>query len=694
MNFYPLRLLILLFVASGLGTVLAKAPDDPHSPVRMRFESDHPWRPPFGLERVGRPLGIIAEIDKCEQPSQQYVVVGLRDGKEILRHPLLLKGSHPYKQRITFDQWPTEVILLATAAPDGVGKEITRLLVPSPAFEADALARPDRIIHPVDLGTILVPADRLLLGKDQKTTVTVAAISRTQDVPGAKVSVWFAAAPNQKQTVKLPLAEGARQEASITISPPINTTARDVLHVTVADGEGSQLWQKEIPAMIVRNPPKWPTFGATETKLRYDAPISIRKEDGVWSSMPYEEGWKPEFKDVVVSLPNGERFVFWRGSGYTPFWVSRYNTALCYEWAETDPPPDGYTDCVEPLMDKELRYSRVEILESTASRVWVRWSYQACDFKYKVWGDSVVEDYYFYPDGFGTRVVTLKSTPGADYELSEFIIITSQGMYPLDVLPKNLVDILFIDGENREVLFPFLDNQQKEKRTPRDLPAIYRVRLHKDETSTAVSFSPTLTDLPPTFFPPFYDQGQLVTPCYWGSHWPLARGKTTGWKIDDRIHHSPSHNSVMSWCRKRPKPVSKEKLQTEDALGRQREMDVQTWVWLIGMSDCSNARLLEWAMSFAVPPSMEIKGGRLEGYVPARRACRIMVDSPNVTITIKPTEVWVNPVFELVGAPEKLISVRLNQRKLAAEQFAWDGHTLWLGTDIGNETSLQLDFAP
>ena len=76
-------------------------------------------------------------------------------------------------------------------------------------------------------------------------------------------------------------------------------------------------------------------------------------------------------------------------------------------------------------MDKELRYGRVRLVESTPARVHVRWSYQSCDFNYKVWGDSAVEDYYFYPDGFGTRVLTLQSDPKtANYELSEFIVLT------------------------------------------------------------------------------------------------------------------------------------------------------------------------------------------------------------------------------------------------------------------------------
>ena len=61
----------------------------------------------------------------------------------------------------------------------------------------------------------------------------------------------------------------------------------------------------------------------------------------------------------------------------------------------------------------------------------MRWTYQSTDLHYKVWGDQAVEDYYFYPDGFGTRVLTLKADPANDYELSEFIILTPQGAYPL-----------------------------------------------------------------------------------------------------------------------------------------------------------------------------------------------------------------------------------------------------------------------
>jgi len=227
--------------------------------------------------------------------------------------------------------------------------------------------------------------------------------------------------------------------------------------------------------MIVPKPPNWPAFGAVSTKLRYDAPI-LSVVNGKYTSLNYGEAWAPQLQDVVVFLPNGARWVFWRGSSYIPFWAGQHNTGLCYEWAERHSPNTGFTDCPEPLMDKELRYGRVETVESTAARVHVRWKYQSCDFNYRVNGDLPVEDYYFYPDGFGTRVLTLTCIPEAQYELAEFIILSPQAAFPLDILPPDLADILSVKGEK-----------------------------------AAIRFCPHLTSKPSPF-EPFYDRGLLVTP--------------------------------------------------------------------------------------------------------------------------------------------------------------------------------------
>ncbi len=310
------------------------------------------------------------------------------------------------------------------------------------------------------------------------------------------------------------------------------------ISIAIDDGDGHELWHKTIPVMLVREVTRRPSFGASYEKLRFDSPISVRDPaTGKYSNRRYDDAWDPSLHDVVVWLPNGSRFVFWRGASYIPFWAGRQNTGACYEWAEIISQPQGAVDCVEPLMDKELRYGRVEIVEATWAQVHVRWTYQSTDFNYKVWGDQAVEDYFFYPDGFGTRVVSLKADPKNDYELSEFIILTPAGAYPLDVLPENAVDALFLDGRKHEFRLPnpTASDQATKDADKKAVPAIYRLRFARDERLAAVSFNPRLSRLPPVVFAPFFDMGQMVTPCYWGSHWPLARGNSTGSKIDDRI---------------------------------------------------------------------------------------------------------------------------------------------------------------
>ncbi len=333
-------------------------------------------------------------------------------------------------------------------------------------------------------------------------------------------------------------------------------------------------------------------------------------------------------------------------------------------------------------------------VESTAARVHVRWTYQSTDRLYKVWGDAVVEDYFFYPDGFGTRVVNLKADPANNYELSEFIILTPPGTYPFAVLPDNPVDALFLDGRKHAFRFP---NPTPGADRPPDsggVPAVYRLRLSKGDDISAVYFNPNETKLPPVVFAPFFDNGEMVTPCYWGSHWPLARGNATGSAIDDRIGLTPCHNSVMSWAGTRPRPLRSAELVTLDTLGRSRPMTVRTWAWLIGMSGESDARLVERAKSFATPPALELRGARVgfDGYSPERRAIHLVAEGPEVTITIRPGSPCVNPVFEIDGAPRGKIRIHLAGQSLDPARYAWDGRTLWLDATIVAPTELRIAF--
>jgi len=684
---------LLLAVTACLATAAGEGRERPTA--RLRIEPGHPWRPPFGLDRVGRPPDAVVEINAGQRPAGEHVLVGYRQGNEVCRHVLTLMGEKPpYVARAPLDAWPSEVVLFARAAPADEPVELARQPVSAPAFEAEAVARPDRVLHPVDLGTILVPGDWLLLAGGQKAEVDVAALSRSRDVP-ARVAAWYESAPAGKVAAELPLAQGRKAQRSLSLPACSTTLERDVLHVAIAGPDGTELWRKATPVMIVPKPPQWPAFGAVRTKLRYDAPI-LAVVDGKRTSLDYGQAWAPQLHDVVVFLPNGARYVFWRGSSYIPFWASRFNTGLCYEWAERVSHREGFRDCPEPLMDKELRYGRVEIVESTATRVHVRWSYQSCDFDYRVNGDLATEDYYFYPDGFGTRVLTLTSIPEAQYELAEFIILTPQATFPLDVLPPDLIDILPLAGEKAVLRFPFsMKEQGREWEKGARLPAVYRVRLNRHEPLAAVSFCPLLKRTPGHVFEAFRDQGLVVTPAYWGNHWPLARGCPTNWSgISDQVGLSPAHNSLMTWVTNQPEPIRSQTVETRDALGQLKAMKVRTWVWLIGMADASDDALLAQARSFAQPPSLDLQGARpdAEAHAPERRALRLVVERPDVAITIKPEGRCVNPVFELRGAPKTLLSVKLADQALDRTHYAWDGSSLWLRADLSRPTSLRLEF--
>jgi hypothetical protein len=663
---------------------------------KITLDPGHPWRPPFGLDRIGRPVQVLIEAADRPEPAN-YFVTGFSKGKQGASYSVRFSTESPYSARVTLDRDVDELVLSRDQTPPEKPFELARQAIRVPEFEAEAIARPDVIANPVDLGAILVPSGTLLLGDEQSAKVETAAISRTQNWPNARLTARFEMVPTATTSAIFPLQAGVRGTALLQLPQVLGARDRDVLSIAIDSGDGHELWHKNIPVMLARDVPRRPSFGATYEKLRFDAPISVRDPaTGKYSSLRYEDAFNRSLHDIVVWLPNGSRFVFWRGASYIPFWAGRHNTGACYEWAEIISQPMGAVDCVEPLMDKELRYGRVEIIEATWALVHVRWTYQSTDFKYQVWGDQAVEDYFFYPDGFGTRVVSLKADPKNDYELNEFIILTPAGAYPFDVLPENAVDAVFLDGRKHEFRLPNppATDQAVKDADKKGVPAVYRLRFAKNDDVAAICFNPRLTRMPPVVFAPFSDAGQIVTPCYWGSHWPLARGNSTGNKIDDRIAFTPCHNSVMSWAGTRPEPIYSAMVQTLDSLGRSRLMTDRRWVWLIGMTGENDAQLRDRAKSFATPPALELRGAQTDfaGYSLEHRAICLEATSRQVQITIKPTVPCVNPVFEFVRAPRGMVKVKLSGLPLEPAHYAWDGRTFWLDRTISSPTVLEINF--
>ena len=200
--------------------------------VRIRVGEGHPWRPPFGLQRVGRPLLVTVEIAAVPEPAPEYLVIARRGAQELGRHTLALTGQSPSTGRLELNPWPDEIILVAKPAA-GAAVELARESWDPPAFEAAAFARPDQAIHPVDLGCILVPSDWLLLRADQTGFVEGTALCRTRDVPDAHITTWFESAPTDTTLSKLEMVQDRPASFRLPLPPVPTGRDRDTLHVRI-----------------------------------------------------------------------------------------------------------------------------------------------------------------------------------------------------------------------------------------------------------------------------------------------------------------------------------------------------------------------------------------------------------------------------------------------------------------------------
>ncbi|MCC6796850.1 MAG: hypothetical protein IT366_17155 [Candidatus Hydrogenedentes bacterium] len=717
-----------VMAAMACACVLTSANAQPANAPQIELVKPSPWRPPFGIDRPGAPSTVRVKVSDAPVDSA-FIVEAIDNDVSLVAIPLDQETLRKSPVEVSLPSHVDKAVLIEERSGKRTPVAITA--IERDELEVEATAEPlgDARVNPIDLGTLLPPQGCLVLGPRTGAIVRVAASWMGDGEQHYIVRAWYSHATEVAGEGTLTTQRGDREsvkplrpfnhtdspapwETHIALDPPPLNKDRSVLHVTLEDEASVQKWSKDIPVMLVAEHEEMPVFGAFKTKLRYDQPISVLdRETNALSTIPYEEGWDPALEDVVVALPGGGRFVFWRGSSYVPFWMSPMGTGLSYEWAETGPMPGGFVDCVEPLMDKELRYGRVEIIESTVARVHVRWTYQSTDFVYNVWGDAAQEDYYFYRDGYGTRVLTLKSALDSKYELSEFIVIAPQDAYPLEFLPVGTTIRTFdLKGRQGGVAFPKSDvpgpagsgiafGQVRSVGTTQPVfpPLVYRAPLHNGDAKTAIYFNPrdTFQSADLTQFSPFFEGDEMATPAYWGSHWPLSRGKTTGGSIDDRIKIAPSHNSLMSWAMKQPAPVSERSGQMIDALGKVRDMRVQQWAWLIGYTDASDDEVLDIARSYALPPAIEaIKGARVdvESYNEATRALCVTVESRDVTFRLVPQGVCVNPVFEMNNAPADLMQVSVGALVLGADSVAWDGKVLWLRAILREPTQVRITF--
>lgn len=369
------------------------------------------------------------------------------------------------------------------------------------------------------------------------------------------------------------------------------------------------------PRVFPSGPPGPGRFGAYYTELKY-----YPEWDALWRTGPHP--------DIVVRFDeSAARVVFWRGTQYSPAWVTDNNLWM------SDQSVEGFNAnyTYEHMNDKQNRYSHVNIVEQSDARAVVHWRYALVNVENEFWnvtprlenGAWIDEYYYFYPDATGIRKVTWKrGTLGRPIELQESIVLAQPGQVGADVINVDYATVGNVRGETQVLSHveatASLPNDIVEPppgTTPKPFPTDLTIQMHNFKSQ----YKPFLIFEPGNNMLPRYlrdlDIRALSLPGRNG-HWPVAQilsdGRTS--QAADRASH------LIGFPISNP-PVH----EGED--GR------DFWNGLYGMTNRPFKDLVVLARSWESPPALKVAAGGFSGgdYDRSERAYKLVAPAGGPT---------------------------------------------------------------
>jgi hypothetical protein len=395
-------------------------------------------------------------------------------------------------------------------------------------------------------------------------------------------------------------------------------------------------------------------FGAYYATLKYD--------------LDWDKHWRVgDFADVVVNFDKADyKFVFWRGTSYIPCWVTETGVWYTNEFVERrgfhSPNTEG---CVEPMSDKQCRYSHVRIIENSNARVVVHWRYAPIDVNYEHpftdpvtgWSDWVDEVYTIYPSGVGVRKITVQTNrPDLWMEFQEAIVINQPGTMPEDNIELGAISLANMKGENK-TYFWTKDGGPEFDKGP-DFASIMKVNLIAD-------YSPFALVSPST------EAGELITSYlghaptsnfnFW-DHWPVSQDASDG-----RIATSaerPSHSSLGH--------IGLPGMADVEWLPYETDGIKMTKIMLTGMTNKPVEELVPLAKSWLNPPVLNLTSGSFstEGFDPTQAAYILKSNKQsqkeNLSFTLNASKEspTINPAFVIENWGDSLIEVDVNGQKI------------------------------
>jgi len=376
----------------------------------------------------------------------------------------------------------------------------------------------------------------------------------------------------------------------------------------------------EIQPRRMPSGPKGPArFGAVYCKLEY-----YEQWDALWRV--------DEHPDVLIRFDQTPvRVVFWRGSRYSPAWVTDRDQWMADQSVEAWKTGKEDTDgCFEHMQDRLCRYSHVRIIESHDARTVVHWRYAPVSSKNNLWNVDEktgracwVDEYYtIYPDAIGVRKPTWKTgTLGRPRQFQESLPFTNPDQYNNDVVEKDFCTVANMQGQ--QLTLRFVEKPAKELEGVPEALTIQRYNFRSP-------YDPVIIYEPANRMHYVKDRDlrgyERPGAC---NHWPVGQARCDGRTV--QAADRPTHFLGF--------PISSPPVHEEG--GR------TWWNGIYGMTDLPMEKLVTLARSWNYPPRLELSDGFEDrGYDRGQRAFVLSCAGPPASkLTIQVAAGADNPVY-------------------------------------------------
>lgn len=426
----------------------------------------------------------------------------------------------------------------------------------------------------------------------------------------------------------------------------------------------------------------------------------------VYASLKFVNTWDrlrrfgPD-SDVVVRFEGTPiRLVFWQGTNFVPAWVTENGKWYCDQFVEAwDLPRCGGGEDCEPMSDKQSRYSRVSILESSPARAVIHWRYALAETHYTTgaspnpdtgWFDWTDEYWTVYPDGVAIRKQVLWSDDlnNDNHEWQETIVINGPGQRPEDNINFDALTLENLLGQTHTYHWEEKTGDDPEyTKGPKklDLPADANIQI----VNLKSQWKPFQIVAPGGVRFHTYGSEKSYSSFEWWNHWPVAQIPSSGRPsvAPDRASHSSL--SDIFW---RSYAITDH---------------TETKLLMSGLTNSKPKDLIPIAKAWLTPPNIDAHGSGVSGaeYDPAQRAFVIHGSNEmgssklDLSLQANAEKPVVNPAFVIENWAGE-VQVRLNGKPVKDKKEIRIGHThnlngddliLWLQLQSNEPLHIELE---